>query len=65
MSLFKDYLIAFGYVSFVLLLDVLLLTEMAVEQILLERPSTALLSQQSLGLTMVLFKLGGGQICSD
>ena len=43
-----------------MLLDVLLFTEVAVEQILLECPSAALLSKQSLGLTVVLFKLGRG-----
>lgn len=35
---------------------------MTVEQILLQRPSIALLSQKPLGLTVVLFKLGGGHI---
>lgn len=58
-TLYQDYLIALAYISFVLLLDLLLLTEMAVEQILLQCPCTALLSQQPLGLTKVVFKLGG------
>lgn len=55
----EDYLIAFAYVSLVVGLYLLLLSKMVAEQILLQSPGTALLSQQSLGLTVVLFKLGG------
>ncbi len=54
-----EYLAAFADVSLVLVLNLLLLSEMAVEQILLQRPSAALLSQQSLRLTVVLFELHG------
>lgn len=57
MPYYNNYLIAFADIFLVLLFSLLLFTETVVEEILLLNTSTALLSQQFLDLTIVLFKL--------
>ena len=53
----SPYLVAPAHAPAALLLDLLLLAEVAAEQALLQGPGAALLGQQPLGLAEVLYQL--------